>query len=196
MHKITKHLLDGPSEIALPSGKTSDELAQDFNTFFINKVEGIRKDISEHALSQANSKHSNDNNPTAETCSLTHFRPTTEEEVEKIIMQSPNKSCELDPIPTWLLKECKTELLPILTKIINLSMETASVPRSFKTSRIRPLLKKPTLDKETLQNYRPVSNLPYVSKLLEKVVSKRIDEHLTENNLNEENQSAYRKFHS
>jgi len=196
MHKITKHLLDGPSEIALPSGKASDELAQDFNDFFINKVKGIRKDISEHALSHANSKQSNDNNPTAETCSLTHFRPTTEEEVEKIIMQSPNKSCELDPIPTWLLKECKTELLPILTKIINLSMETASVPRSFKTSRIRPLLKKPTLDKETLQNYRPVSNLPYVSKLLEKVVSKRIDEHLTENNLNEENQSAYRKFHS
>ena len=67
-------------------------------------------------------------------------------------------------------------------------METASVPRSFKTSRIRPLLKKPTLDKETLQNYRPMSNLPYVSKLLEKFVSKRIDEHLTENNLNEEKQ--------
>ena len=107
MHKITKHLLDGPSEIALPSGKASDELAQDFNDFFINKVKGIRTDISEHALSHANSKQSNDNNPTAETCSLTHFRPTTEEEVEKIIMQSPNKSCELDPIPTWLLKECK-----------------------------------------------------------------------------------------
>ena len=91
-----------------------DELAQDFNKFFINKVEGIRKDISEHALSEANSKQRNDNNPTAETCNLTHFRPTTEEEVEKIIMQSPNKSCELDPVPTWLLKECKTELLPIL----------------------------------------------------------------------------------
>ncbi len=43
MHKITKHLLDGPSEIALPSGKASDELAQDFNDFFINKVKGIRK---------------------------------------------------------------------------------------------------------------------------------------------------------
>ena len=49
--------------------------------FFIDKVEGIRKDISEHAISYANSKQSNDNNPTAETCSLTHFRPTTEEEV-------------------------------------------------------------------------------------------------------------------
>ena len=46
------------------------------------------------------------------------------------------------------------------------------------------------------KNYRPVSNLPFVSKVLEKVVSSRIDEHLTVNNLHEEHQSAYKKLHS
>ncbi|KAH3771476.1 hypothetical protein DPMN_172795 [Dreissena polymorpha] len=79
------------------------------------------------------------------------------EEVEKIIMQSPNKSCELDPIPTWLLKECKTELLPILTKIINLSMETATSYLSdrFQTASIEGNVSEPVLLTISTQNFIP-----------------------------------------
>jgi hypothetical protein len=58
------------------------------------------------------------------------------------------------------------------------------------------LLKKPGLDKEVLKNYRPVSNLPFVSKIVEKVVAKRIDHHLNSNNLQDNLQSAYRSCHS
>ena len=57
---------------------------------------------------------------------------------------------------------------------------------------MRPLLKKPSLDPEVLKNYRPVSNLPYISKILEKVVCKRIDGHLKKNGLLDDMQSAYR----
>ena len=75
-------------------------------------------------------------------------------------MKSPYKSCELDPVPTWLVKECLDQLLPLLTNITNTSMEGSYVPRDFKCARIRPFLKKPGLDPDTLKYYRTVSNLP------------------------------------
>ena len=121
LHKITKHLLEGPSEIALPSGKSAGESAQNFSDFFINKIEDIRNDISSKPKE----------NPSAvievESLSenkLTEFEPASNEEIEKIINKSTNKSCELDQLPKWLLKLCLPELLLIITKIINLSLET------------------------------------------------------------------------
>lgn len=122
--------------------------------------------------------------------------PASEQEISKLISKSANKSCELDPIPTWLVKECSVELVPIITKIVNASLNTGKVPTSYKSARIRPLLKKETLDPDTIKNYRPVSNLPYVSKILEKVVNSRLEQHMDSNNLHEPNQSAYRKWHS
>jgi len=70
------------------------------------------------------------------------------------------------------------------------------VPMCFKCARIRPLLKKSGLDPEILKKYRPVSNLPFVSKILEKVVGARIEHHPVSNCLHEPLQSDYRKFHS
>ena len=71
-------------------------------------------------------------------------------------MKSPNKSCELDPIPTWLLKCCLTELLPLITTLVNKSLTTGSFPEGFKLALIKPHLKKQTLDPDLLKNYRPV----------------------------------------
>jgi hypothetical protein len=129
---------------------------------------------------------------------LEEFTSVTEKEVKRITEHSPNKSCELDPIPTWLLKLCLQELLQIITSIINLYLKTASVPAAFKSAHIhvRLLLKKANLEPNTLKNYRPVSTLLFISKILEKVVNSRIEDHLTLNNLHEERQSAYRQFHS
>jgi hypothetical protein len=61
---------------------------------------------------------------------------------------------------------------------------------------IRPLLKKPTLDRNTLSNYRPVSNLPYLSKLIEKAVLAQLTHYLTKFNLLPVQQSAYKANHS
>ena len=127
---------------------------------------------------------------------LIHFTPASQDEVRKVIMKSPVKSCELDPVPTWILKECLDHVLPIITAIINKSLSESLVPSSFKKSLLRPLLKKPGLDKEILKNYRPISNLPFLSKILEKIVLSRIKEHLVANNLEDEFQSAYRIGHS
>ena len=111
-------------------------------------------------------------------------------------MKSPSKSCELDPLPTNLLKQVLEYVLPLITAIINRSLVESKVPACFKKANVRPLLKKPNLDKEVLNNYRPVSNLPFLSKILEKVVAKRLESHLSIHRLHDNHQSAYRTGHS
>ena len=102
----------------------------------------------------------------------------------------------LDPIPTWLIKESRSELLPVMTNIINSSLRSSQVPKSMKSAIVTLLLKKSTLNPDILKNYRPVSNLSYISKLLERVVAGRLTDYMTENNLHEHLQSAYKPGHS
>lgn len=94
------------------------------------------------------------------------------------------------------MKECIYDLIPVITTIINLSISQGIVPDSFKHATVHPLLKKPGLDPNELKNFRPVSNLSFVSKILEKVVQKQLLSHLVDNKLLEVQQSAYRKGHS
>ena len=120
----------------------------------------------------------------------------SEGQVKEIIMKMPVTSCDLDPIPASLLLDCLDELVPIITKIMNISLTTGAVPQSFKHALVKPLLKKMDLDPECLENYRPVSNLPFLSKVLERIVSKRLLSHLEQLSLLEQFQSHYRKSHS
>ncbi len=117
-------------------------------------------------------------------------------EIEHLIALIPNKTCSLDPIPTWLLKQCSSQLAPIILNIVNRSLATSQVPQNLKSAVVRPLLKKPNADPECMKNYRPVSNLPTVEKILEQVISKRLEEHIQSENLHDSMQSAYRKHHS
>ena len=113
---------------------------------------------------------------------LTEFQLLTEDEVRNLVKRSPTKHCELDPAPTWIVKDCLEEVLPMLTKILNLSLQLGDVPVSLKHAIIKPLLKKMGLDL-VYKNYRPVSNLTYLSKLLERAVAKQLLDHLMQNNL-------------
>ena len=80
--------------------------------------------------------------------------------------------------------------------MINLSLESGHIPIPLKVALIRPVLKNPTFDTNELQSYRPVSNLPVLAKILEKIVSVRLTAHISAHNLLDLNQSAYRKYHS
>ena len=86
--------------------------------------------------------------------------------------------------------------LPILTLLVNLSLSTGEFCTSLKTAIVTPLLKKPNLDCDIFKNYRPVSNLSFISKLIERLVSIQLIAHLTANNLYDKFQSAYRAMHS
>ena len=124
------------------------------------------------------------------------FRTMSEEEVLKIIKSTPNKSCDLDLIPTSLALDCISVLLTPITNVVNYSLQEGSFPSCFKTAHVTPLLKKAGLDRNILKNYRPVSNLSYISKLIEKAVARQINEHIAQEGISNENQSAYRVFHS
>ena len=79
--------------------------------------------------------------------------------------------------------------------IVNASLSAGIVPQQFKQALVTPLLKKPGLDSNDMKNFRPVSNLPFISMILEKVVLTKLRNHVSSNNLLEICQSAYRKDH-
>ena len=165
------------------------ELPNLFSDFFNNKVCNIRKQ-----LYQTSPPNQNDRVFTGVPFSF--FRQVSEDEVKQIILKSPSKSCELDALPTSLLKESLSDVLPFITKIINVSLSSSIVPPSFKDAIVNPLLKKLDIDQNQFNNYRPVSNLSFLSKILEKVVFSQLMEHIIKNNLRQKFQSAYRMFHS
>ncbi|KAI2645534.1 RNA-directed DNA polymerase from mobile element jockey [Labeo rohita] len=119
---------------------------------------------------------------------LQYFTAIGQEELNKLITVFISKptTCLLDPVPTKLLKE----LLPVaeepLLNIINSSLSLGHVPKPFKLAVIKPLIKKPQLDPSELANYRPISNLPFMSKILEKVISVQLCSFLQKNDIYEE----------
>ena len=112
------------------------------------------------------------------------------------MMSAPIKSCQLDPVPAVAFKQSLRTLVPTITRIFNKSLQLGTMPGMLKGAMVQPLLKKPQLDTEDLNNYQPVSNLTYISKVIERVVAAQLNEHLAANSSNEVYQSAYRQFHS
>ena len=112
-----------------------------------------------------------------------------------MVLPSGEYECITD-VATWLLKECSSLLVATITNIVNLSLVSGQFHPTLKESIILPLLKKPILDIEELSDYRPLSNLPLISKIIERVVKFRLMNHLTSKSLLNSHQSAYCKHHS
>ena len=128
--------------------------------------------------------------------SFSSFNVLSIDDIIKMIMRAPNKQCSLDPAPMWLIKDCASLLGPLITYICNRSLAEGSMPVSQKAALVTPLLKKPNLDKSDVKNYRPISNLSFLSKLVERCVSVQLTNYLNQNNLIPAHQSAYRSGHS
>ena len=143
-------------------------LADRFVEFFSEKIEKI---CSTFPISQKSQHIAPDSPPPV---------------LSTFIMKSPSKSCSLDLF---------AHFSPI-TSIINASLEQGKCSNFFKQAHVTPILKKSSLDKEILKNYRPVSNLNFISKILERVVAAQLQTHLDEAGLMTAFQSAYRKHHS
>jgi hypothetical protein len=127
---------------------------------------------------------------------LSTFTPVTVEEIARLLARLPAKHCVLDPVPTWLVKRAADVLAPVLTVMCNSSLQSGHLPHTQKHAIVSPRLKKPTLDSDDINSYRPISNLSFISKLVEKVVSTRFTEHAERNKLFPSRQSAYRRHHS
>jgi hypothetical protein len=108
----------------------------------------------------------------------------------------PCKSSPLDVLPTTLLKSCAHVFAPIIARLANLSFQTGRFPSRYKRAQVLPLLKKAGLDMTSPSNYRPISNLSTVSKVLERLAQARLRPHLLSSANFSQYQSAYRTGHS
>ena len=187
MYQITDSLLGRKTERMLPDGIDSS-IAHSFHDFFISKVQKIIDKL--HTLSDTFLtpilKHA---------ASLDSLIPPTYFDLMKIIKQF-KKNSPTDPIPTNLLHDIAEEIIEPIHDAITISLHEGFVPKSLKTATIIPLLKKNNLDKNILSNYRPVSQLSTLSKVLEKVVATQILTYLNENKLLNSLQSAYQPHKS
>ena len=127
---------------------------------------------------------------------LSNSTTLSEDDACELITKSPNKSCGLDPAPTWLIKDFSKILSPYITDLFIKSLTLGHFPVPFRVAEVTLILKKSSLDPTLTVNYRPVSNLQFISKVLERAVNKPIAFHLDGNSLLPEYQSAYRKCHS
>ena len=101
----------------------------------------------------------------------------------------------MDPIPTTTFKKLLPAILPLITKIVNLSLSEGQFIRSWKTAIVQPLLKKVGLQL-IKSNFRLVSNLSFISKIIERCLLLQLSDHCDNCGLQPDYQSAYREHYS
>ena len=166
LFKASKSLLNLAEGPTFPPCTDYQVLANEFGEFFVQKIAGIKSIISSTANRSLSSTLPAE---LVTDVSFSELELLSANYVQSIILSSAKKSCLLDPIPTTLLVEHLNELLPSITRMINLSLSTGHFPDSWKLAVVRPLLKKAGLE-PVPKNYSPVSNLQYTSMLVETVL--------------------------
>ncbi len=139
--------------------------SNDFMNYFTSKINTVRDQTVTMLL------------PAAVSHQIVHYRSPEEqfhsfstigeEELYKLVKSHKPTTCMFDPIPIKLIKEVLTEVIDPLLTIINSSLSLGYVTKTFKLAVIKHPIKKPQLDPKDLVNYRPISNLPFLSKILE-----------------------------
>ena len=142
LFRVVNSLCREPLETALPEHTDPTKLANEFGTFFLKKIEIIMGNLDKFQVQEPGLI------PSTPMENLESFSALSIEEVSKIVRESSNASCRLDPVPTWLSKSC---------------LLSSHVPENWRTAVVFPLLKKPGLDL-VYKHFRPVSNLPFISK--------------------------------
>ena len=124
------------------------------------------------------------------------FAAVAEDDVISAIRRLPNKSSAADPIPTSLLQSMADLVAPYVAQLFNRSMHSGRFPAAFKNAFITPIVKKAGMDAGEVGSYHPISNLPVLSKLFERVVARQLLNYLQTNNLLPPLQSGFRPGHS
>jgi len=171
-----------------PSATTQQlHRANDLATHFTTKVNNVRQSTATATPPVIRGRVSS---------ALSTLQPVTAAEVTKLLTKVPAKHCRLDPVPTWLVKRAAAQFAPILATLCNASFQAGSLPTSQKHALVSARLKKPQLDPADTNSYRPISQLSFASKLVERAVATRFVQHCTQNSLLPARQSAYRRHFS
>ena len=178
----------------LPSHDCPQLLAEEFADFFTRKIQVLKDQMSTSNL--ASMELSVGLPPSVCKGTFSEFSDVPERYIREVIQKSKSRYCILDPVPTKVLKNSIDTLAPVLTSIVNLSLKSGVFPTSLKKGVILPSIKKQSSNREEFPSYRPITNVPFLSKTLEKVAATQTLDHLVSNNLLAKFQSAYRQFYS
>src|SRR5881296_1134558 len=159
-------------------------LCHKFSDYFTSKILKVKQTVLNLSTQQPADSY------------LNNFYPTTVSEVSKLLSRLPNKTSPLDYIHTSVLKSCSDAFAPLISHLANLSFAEGTFPSSFKEAQVTPLLKKTGLDGDDPANYRPISNLNTISKVIERLALARLLPHVAASGNFNPLQSAYRKQHS
>ena len=170
----------------MPSTESPSDLPDKFADFFLNKIEKIREEF--HDQNTQKSYH-------RKFSSFTGFLPLDKGEILNIMKNMNPTTCIMDPCNTKFLLKFKETILDAITTMINQSLTTGEFLDDWKVAAVRPLIKGPHMDIE-LKNYRPISNLSFLSKITEKAAQLQLQKHFDQHSLLPNHQSAYRQHYS
>ncbi|XDV35971.1 hypothetical protein PO909_005829 [Leuciscus waleckii] len=165
--------------------------SNDFMNFFTYKIVNIKNIRSDTAKL-------NQDSLVVPLCSdfLTYFEPLNLATLTDIVGHMKPSNCPGDRMPSWFLKKTFDVIGPSVLSVINTSLSTGTVPLSLKHAVVQPLLKKPNLGQEVLSNFRPISKLPFLAKILEKSVFNQMQSFLDQNVALEMFQSGFKIKHN
>ena len=191
-----KQKTDFPSSFTMNGRELTDslEIANEFNIFFANV--GVNSSVAD---ATGVDTHCEDftysdylNNPTVHRFK---FDLVSENDIIAIIKKMEGKcSSGIDELSNKLLKSITYEISKPLAIIINQSLETGIFPEMLKIAKIKPLYKKG--DSSCFNNYRPISLLPTISKVFERVIHTQLFNYFDVNDLLTEQQYGFRTKHS
>ena len=186
LYKTLRSLTKLEDENPMPPTEYPSDLPNKFVNFFLNKIEKIREQF--HDQNAQRSYHRN-------CTKVTSFMPLERDEVLSIIKNMNPTACIMNPFNTRFLLKFKETILNAITTNVNQSLTTGKFLYDWKVAAVRQLIKGPNLDTE-LKNYRPISNLSFLSKITEKVAQSQLQKHCDQQSLLPKHQSAYRQHYS
>ena len=185
LYKLISDITGTTKVNPLPETISDKELADKFANFFYNKIVNVRNILDVFDKYEPVRR---------EISYISEFQPVTCAEVKKILVSMTNKSCELDVVDTKFLKEGMDCILEGITDLVNFSLQYGQFPRKWKTSIVRLMIKKINSHNLDLsfQNFRPINNVNFLSKVLGKIALNQLMKHC--DSLMLDYQSAYIKI--
>ncbi|KAF7241559.1 RNA-directed DNA polymerase from mobile element jockey [Varanus komodoensis] len=176
----------GPKEELIPPSKAR---CDDFAEHFREKIAQIRHELDSTIDSEVLRE-----TPTLPSGPelLDEFQLLRPDDVDKVLGRVRPTTCLLDPCPSWLIKDSKHGIGTWILEVVNASLREGRVPAPLKEAVVRPVLKKASLDPGMAANYRPVANIPFLGKVLERVVAGQLQALLDETDYLDPFQSGFR----
>ena len=159
----------------------NSELSEIFNTYFSNVASNLSSNIPNTPLNAVNL--------VPQSPVSFYLFPVSIDECSKIIRELKNSNTPLNELPVKIFKFNECLITPVLVKLINRCFETGIFPDCLKIATILPILKKG--DPKSVKNYRPISILPYISKIFEKSIYNRLLHFFSYNNLLSKHQFGF-----